>query len=70
MLKKELCQICWNKVGWSGWMTVDETNWKKGYIDCPYMYREEAYRLREITGKPPTKCPFILEHILSNEDII
>jgi len=67
-LKKELCIKCWdsNKIGRYGWCEWDETNWKNGVIECPEKYIEE-YDKRDIK-EPPSKCPFMLEHILIKED--
>jgi len=67
MLKKELCIKCWKNTCF--WNNEDEWIWKEGWINCPLRYtRIGETTNRKIINKPPTKCPFILEHILSNED--
>jgi len=71
-LNKKICERCWNKAGkeiyrWKvgGWQEYDEDQWKDGYIECPSEYVELGnYNTRKITDEPPSKCPFILEHII------
>jgi len=73
MLKKKICKQCWNK-GHEisgkryGWNISDERSWKEGWIYCPPEYIEKEWIVyrnrRNITGEPPSKCPFLLEHII------
>jgi len=71
MLKKKICKKCWNK-GYIAngekliWAGFDDENWKLGMIYCPKEYREKGKKPeRKITEPPPIKCPFLLEHILT-----
>jgi len=80
MLKKEICKKCWNKTDilksgirvrvFKGWHEHDENRWeKRGYLYCPMIYLGKWDKtFRDITDSPPSKCPFILEQILSKED--
>jgi len=72
MLKKKLCQKCWEKVIRDRGMkwTYSEEWWKEKVIMlCPLQYREKGETgWRSMTEQPPTKCPFLIEHILSKED--
>jgi len=70
-LNKEYCKKCWKKaaVGYKGkygWIFADKILWDAVEIECPSDYEESIDR--KITTEPPPKCPFILEHILNNED--
>jgi len=78
MLIKKLCIKCWTNYGDSReteigretwrWTKEDEKEWKKGGIYCPPEYRESVGKpSRSIKNKPPAKCPFILEHILTSQ---
>jgi len=77
MLKKKLCVKCWNNYAKSfneekvclRWNKDDEECWKRRVICCPNKYKEKENNPRYITEQPPDNCPFMLEHILSNEDI-
>jgi len=72
MLNKECCKKCRKRFGIFGWMESDELWWKEeGMVYCPdeYLGKKETVT-RKITGQPPIKCPFLLEHTISNEDII
>jgi len=74
MLNKELCKKCCKKnkekmrSPFSISALIRESCWKNGYIDCPsdYVEKEETI-VRYITELPPSKCPFFLEHILTNQ---
>jgi len=74
MLKRKLCQKCWNK-GHKisgeiyGWSDYEEGHWNKGWIYCPEEYREKEEQWPiKIIDNPPNNCPFLLEHILTQED--
>jgi len=69
MLNKKYCIKCWKKSGYK-WIEDDDEWWKKeGKIHCPIEYKEEGkWIAMNIRGKPPNKCPFLLEHTISNED--
>jgi len=67
MLKKECCKRCWNSTDY-GWDESDEGWWKEGVICCPYKYIGKGEPLWiSIIEKPPSKCPFFLEHVLNNQ---
>jgi len=68
MLKKKLCKRCWNSIFLDGWNEYDEWLWEKEIVCCPgkYLTKGEGDE-RKITKEPPTNCPFILEHILTNQ---
>jgi len=74
MLNKYYCHKCWNKIHIingeiCGWVKSDKGRWKEGYVWCPAMYIKEGETIdRKITEQPPTNCPFLIEHLLSNED--
>jgi len=63
MLIKKICKKCWYSTGYT-WDKADDKWWNKaGKIFCPIEYTEIEERIqRKITGKPPSKCPFLLEH--------
>jgi len=73
-LNKELCVNCWTKIGKEvygksiGWVRWDEIRWDEGTVRCPDEYLGKGNNDIKITDKPPNNCPFILEHILNNED--
>jgi len=68
MLKKEICQKCCNNSFLFGWTEFDESWWKEGKVYCPDDWVEGGEKtLRKITDKPPNKCPYLLEQILSNQ---
>jgi len=60
MLNKKLCMKCWDNYNiWNA--NIDwETH---GEVLCL-----SDYRTRKITEPPPIKCPYLIEHILSEED--
>jgi len=66
MLRKELCIKCHQNIFTSGWHKSDEKYWKEiGHVFCPSIYLgREEFNIRKITDKPPSKCPFFLEHII------
>jgi len=75
MLRKDICVKCKNKncadsEGTIGiirraWNEIDEANWKAGEVYCPYDYFETGEKQdTQITGKPPSKCPYFLEHVI------
>jgi len=65
-LTKKLCEKCWIKR--FGLIGFDDRYWEDGYIWCPLEYLgTEDQEQRKITEPPPSKCPFILEHILTNQ---
>jgi len=67
-LKKECCRKCLSKVN-RKWIEYEYIQWRQGYIYCPIQYVEPGETTyRNIKDEPPIKCPFMLEHILSNED--
>jgi len=69
MLNKKYCVKCWNEYDkTNGWTNGDEKRWngKEGLLMCPGRYTTPLHT-RKITKEPPTKCPFILEHILTNK---
>jgi len=66
MLKKEICKKCWNKKG--EWIDFDELRWKEGYVWCPDDYVDRGKYIRYITDKPPSKCPYLLEYALINQE--
>jgi len=78
ILNKEYCIKCcnayskWkivNKMNALRWGIHDESRWKKETVICPPEYRGTADKpVRKITDKPPTNCPFLLEHILTNQE--
>jgi len=63
MLKKKLCKKCWNKQ-LVRWRIENEIGWKEGDVYCPGTYIDPGKWLRKTTDKPPSKCPFYLEHII------
>ena len=65
MLKKELCKKCWNKTRVS-WSIGIEKFWiTKGKVYCPSQYLGKGEgTTRSMTGEPPSKCPFFLEHVI------
>jgi len=69
MLNKKLCIKCWKNIPYNGWMKSDEKRWNEGEVICPFKYREKRESTyRDITDNPPSKCPFMLEYILSEKD--
>jgi len=66
MLKKELCKKCWNNIPDIGWTKYDDEWWDEWEVVlCPTIYLEEGEsEMREITDKPPNKCPCYLGNIL------
>jgi len=71
MLNKKICKRCWNKIAEEGWDEFDERFWKRGYVFCPLDYVEKGETLEtKITEQPPSRCPFFLEHIISNQEKI
>jgi len=68
-LSKKLCQKCVNKTEDIGWKKkYDEERWDVGEVLCPLIYIGKERRTIKIKDKPPPKCPFILEHILTKEE--
>jgi len=78
MLNKELCKKCWKKreeqlqleKSLSGWSSFNEKCWEiEGTVRCPPFscIKNGENRTRYITDNPPSKCPFLLEHILNNQ---
>jgi len=69
MLKKKLCIRCWkgyyeffiHEFGLYG-----NEDWKeRTYIYCPKKYiGKRECNVRPITHRPPSKCPYFLEHIV------
>jgi len=78
MLNKELCKECWKKyiqeillVGISGnlpsvWNGFEQIKLDaRNEVRCPVIYiKKEESLVRKRTDKPPSKCPFYLEHIV------
>jgi len=67
MLKKKFCKKCWKK-SWHpplpGIHEYNEHGWEEqGEICCPsrHVTKDESM-FRDISDKPPKKCPFFLEH--------
>jgi len=66
MLKKELCKKCKNSTDF-GWVVMNDGSWweREGEMWCPYKYIEKGEsNPRKITDKPPSRCPFYLEHVI------
>jgi len=65
MLKKKLCKKCMKRLD-IGWIEDDEIWWEEqGIVYCPMIYLgEKEIIYRDITDKPPSKCPYFLENIL------
>jgi len=70
-LNKEYCIKCYYNYGWTDcddefWFVEDQQWGRYKMIDCPteYIGKGESMR-RKITSEPPIKCPFYLEHILT-----
>ena len=69
MLNKELCKRCWKEYdyqqreekGWLDWDEEAEKDWKKYLVLCP-----ETYWAR-VDEKPPSHCPYELEHIVGTQ---
>jgi len=71
MLNKELCIKCYNSTN-DEWNAMDEELWdEKGRVYCPVEYREkeEEKAYYKTKGKPPSKCPYLIEQILINQEI-
>ena len=64
MLNKEICKKC--VVAWrrekncGGWIDYDEVRWKDGIVCC-----HGTNRYVNINEKPPEKCCYFLEQIIS-----
>jgi len=68
-LIKKLCKKCISNV-YGKWVKGDELWWKEDRkVICPDEYTEEdgENNYRNITDGPPNKCPFLIEHILTNQ---
>jgi len=65
-LNKKICQKCCkvyaNKNGLKYVIAWSEDDWRKGCVWCIPGYQQKK--------GPPPKCPYILEHIISNEDMV
>jgi len=72
MLKKELCIRCWKDYyeSYIHQCGLYGKDWKeRTYIHCPIIYLGKGEcNVRPITDKPPSKCPFLLEHIITNQE--
>ena len=75
MLNKEVCSKCWNARMISlngthiGWLSIDDEHWKKGWVTCPTEFVDKVSSgKRLIDQEPPDKCPYVLEHIVSDQD--
>jgi len=61
MLNKQVCQECCKKYGWKWQPTLFE---KMREIRCPY---EVGAKKANVNGEPHDRCPFYLEHKLSEK---
>jgi len=69
-LTKKLCIKCHKVNVKCDWTFYCDDKWEKwGWVIWTAMcLGEKDYRERNITGEPPSKCPYLLEHILQKED--
>jgi len=68
MLNKNVCQKCWKnyriKNEFDGsWNIVDEDDWKNDFVFC-----SNTLDFIKTNRKPPTRCPYILEHLMESQN--
>jgi hypothetical protein len=74
MLNKNICKTCINAIGSSmsdGWSDdSDDSLWEQGYVLCPKTeLNYEGPVESSVFSEPPKDCPYVLEHMLSREEL-
>ena len=60
-LNKDVCKLCMTRDGRAPWNARDEEQWSRGEVLCPGAYLENI-------NKPRIRCPYLLEHIVSEKE--
>ena len=55
---------CWTSQTPSGWGEWDDDNWVDGVLWCLRGVGDFV----QINNSPPKKCPYYLEHVISNAE--
>ena len=65
MLNKEVCKVCnrsWDMLDDAGF----EDWWRYGEIYCRPVWEKKGKRM-SIDSDPPRECPYLTEHVVSQE---
>jgi len=65
MISKAICQQCLGN-----WTKFDEWDWGKGYVLCPVVvyFLTDSNRQR-INEAPSSQCPYVLEHLMKEQNV-
>ena len=64
-LNKEICKRCINNAKTVKWTEGDDQLWEAGRVLCP---RAEEIVENGKVKKWKEKCPYVLEHVISNDN--